>query len=369
MPAPAFPREQSLRPHLGHAAAPKAFTLVELLVVIAIIGILVALLLPAVQAAREAARRNSCVNQIRQIALAQLNQEAATGQFSPGCLLKPGDTPRSGVGRWYDDFTWVHLMLPYIEEQSLQDLFNLDSAALASVNLQARRVKIELFTCPSDEEVFNQPNSNMFARWYYNYAANWGNTGKGQQDINLAMMGPSGLKVDINGDGAPDTGMYQFLGAPFTFGQGVPIRKLSDGTSKTLLFAEVKTYPLADGQEWHGSIGDCTICRGGQGFTTLLPPNVDGDLSNGRIDVTDEFPATFDAEWPVTAQGVSTPPAGAAGYRAVVSRAYTAARSQHPGGVNAAHCDGSSQFFSDDIDEVAWRAMGSSQGSEALAAQ
>ncbi|QDT68786.1 Fimbrial protein precursor [Planctomycetes bacterium MalM25] len=333
--------------------AERGFTLVELLVVIAIIGILVALLLPAVQAAREAARRNSCINQIRQIALAQQNHEAALGRFSAGCLLKPGDQPRStsasggATARWYDDFTWVHLMLPYIEEQALQDLFNLDIAATAPANLPARQAKIQLYVCPSDEEVLNQPDDNRYARWYYNYAANWGNTTKAQRDRSI---------------GGVD---YLFGGAPFTFGRGVPMRKLIDGTSKTLMFAEVITAKTPrPSDQWHGSIGDCTICRGGQAFTTLFPPNINGSQTWEK-DLVDEYCESTD-DVPCLAVPGGAPPEGDPAYYVATNNYYTAARSQHPGGVNTAHCDGSAKFYSDDIDEFVWRALGSSQGEEAL---
>ena len=103
----------------------RAFTLVELLVVIAIIGILVALLLPAINAAREAARRNACVNQVKQIGLAVLNQESATKRFPTATTTTiagvPGQTAADPAGADDPGFSWIVQILPYMEEQQAYD--------------------------------------------------------------------------------------------------------------------------------------------------------------------------------------------------------------------------------------------------------
>src|SRR5262245_27415263 len=98
----------------------RAFTLVELLVVIAIIGILVALLLPAIQAAREAARRSQCANNLKQIALAALNHHDQKGTFPPGCVMSVG-----GASSTADYLTgWTREIMPYSEDQALRDVYD-----------------------------------------------------------------------------------------------------------------------------------------------------------------------------------------------------------------------------------------------------
>ncbi|MEM7317335.1 MAG: DUF1559 domain-containing protein, partial [Planctomycetota bacterium] len=103
----------------------QAFTLVELLVVIAIIGILVALLLPAVQQARDAARRVQCQNNLKNLGLALLNYESANKELPPSSVwpfdTRPGDRANVQLGP-----NWVILILPYIEEQGLADSFDLE---------------------------------------------------------------------------------------------------------------------------------------------------------------------------------------------------------------------------------------------------
>lgn len=124
----------------------KAFTLVELLVVIAIIGILVALLLPAVQAAREAARRVQCVNNLTQMALAIQNYDMAHRVLPPGTLDETG--PINNVAEGYH-YSWMTHILPYMEQTSTYRHIDFDVGAYDEKNAQVRAVRISSYQCPS----------------------------------------------------------------------------------------------------------------------------------------------------------------------------------------------------------------------------
>ena len=125
----------------------RGFTLVELLVVIAIIGILIALLLPAVQAAREAARGLQCRNHLKQLGLGLLIYHEAHGRFPPsGCWR--------GLPAWEASTpireNWVILLLPFIEQQGLHDAFDLTLPTTDNRNMTARGQRLEVMLCPSD---------------------------------------------------------------------------------------------------------------------------------------------------------------------------------------------------------------------------
>jgi len=160
----------------------RGFTLVELLVVIAIIGILVALLLPAVQAARESARRSQCQNQLRQLALGVLNYESANGSYPPGGVT---DGPCCGTP---SKGSWPIYILPQVEEQALYDLYDFDddNEALRDqdgdglVNSVVRETDVPLHNCPSDEETdqLDRPASGPgAARSMYDRGSYRGNSG------------------------------------------------------------------------------------------------------------------------------------------------------------------------------------------------
>ena len=131
--------------HLSRTRRPDGFTLVELLVVIAIIGILVALLLPAVQAAREAARRMSCQNNLKQIGIALHNYHDAHKTL-------PMASPYPFVGAEMGVGVWPALILPYMEEQSLHDLFNFDLPAYHPANRPAHTKVVSVYICPTDPQ-------------------------------------------------------------------------------------------------------------------------------------------------------------------------------------------------------------------------
>lgn len=125
----------------------KGFTLVELLVVIAIIGVLVALLLPAVQAAREAARRSQCMNNLRQVGLAALNFEQVHQALPAGST-----TLRSSIGGPYLS-TWSVDILPFMEQQNVYDLWDPEQGFSRPQNQQLRETFMDVYQCPSDTEL------------------------------------------------------------------------------------------------------------------------------------------------------------------------------------------------------------------------
>jgi prepilin-type N-terminal cleavage/methylation domain-containing protein/prepilin-type processing-associated H-X9-DG protein len=127
--------------------SPQGFTLVELLVVIAIIGILVALLLPAVQAAREAARRSSCTNNLMQVILAVQNYESAHRLYPPGTLEKSGPIVHAPQGYHHN---WLTQILPYIEELNTYRHVDFSVGAYDEKNAEVRQVHVAPFYCPSN---------------------------------------------------------------------------------------------------------------------------------------------------------------------------------------------------------------------------
>lgn len=308
------------------------FTLVELLVVIAIIGILIGLLLPAVQSAREAARRVQCANNLKQIGLAVHNYENSLRSF-----------PVGSFGCCWG--SWMVAILPYIEMKPLYDQYNHNGKwddpdgsyrYSGSLNLPVTRMRIAAYTCPSDTPA---DETNWSGITSHNYGVNYGNTGFVN---NLSPIGPDGQK---------DTHGVKFLGAPFTIADNVggrvqafKIASITDGTSKTLMVSELIQGHEHDlrGFAWWGF---------GSGFMTYLSPNSNQpDVMQSSGYCNNEASRNPPCVGPHTASLPMT----------------WASRSRHPGGVQAALCDASVQFFTEEIDMDIWRSLGTSQGGEPI---
>jgi prepilin-type N-terminal cleavage/methylation domain-containing protein/prepilin-type processing-associated H-X9-DG protein len=313
------------------------FTLVELLVVIAIIGVLVALLLPAVQAARESARRSQCVNNLKQLGVAMQNFHDTHKRL-----------PVGNVSCCWG--TWQMSILPFIEQQQLGDLYEFlpadekfflneyryDEKDLTHDppirNLDVVQSRIATLTCPSDEPqvYFNQMT-------FHNYVANYGNT----NHIGRDHLGPA------------NPAWVKYLGSPFAGddwntqpGTAVKFREITDGLSKTLLVSET-----VQGRD--GDLRGFTWWGWAAGFETLTSPNAsDPD--------TMQYAGACNPVEP-------NPPCTAPSTLANLFKA--AARSRHPGGVNAVMCDGSVHFITDSVDLATWRAASTTQGEEVAAIQ
>lgn len=296
----------------------RGFTLVELLVVIAIIGILIALLLPAIQAAREAARRNGCLNNMKQLALANHNYIDARKAFPPGARGWDGAWTNGGNDR----APYVRHILPFIEEKARNDLFN-DKLGWPSQGANQAKIvaPLQVFQCPSETEtVINTGVGDAKG----NYGINWGARTYQPTDT-------------VKGRG------------PFGWGKFVcKIRNVSDGMSKTLFMMEMMQAPdQADnrGRIWNDADVSSMV-------NALLTPNA---TANDQASLSGSTPTCVDRPdiyLPCTATGVSR------------ANGQIASRSRHPSGVHVALCDGSAKFVTDEIELDTWKAAATIAGGE-----
>ena len=213
------------RLHRSHSR--DGFTLIELLVVIAMIGILVGLLLPAVQAARGAARRMSCSNNMKQLILGIHNYESTFKRLPSGYLHKPGPAGPSQVAN-HMGFAWGSMILPQIEQRGLYSEFDFSRPVFDVENLAARERLIPTFLCPSDtysdgEFVVRDDSSTPVERYATaSYAANWG---------------PSTATVNL------DTAPLASEGVFYRNSQ-TRFRDILDGLANTLALGERTNGPL-----------------------------------------------------------------------------------------------------------------------------
>jgi prepilin-type N-terminal cleavage/methylation domain-containing protein/prepilin-type processing-associated H-X9-DG protein len=310
----------------------RGFTLVELLVVIAIIGVLVALLLPAVQAARESARRSDCTNRMKQIGLATMMYHDARSVFPSAYITRAGGggsmgTPDPTSGDAGPGWTMFVQIMPYIEESSLLGKFNLNLPCWDPSNAAGATTRISSFRCPSVSDdsttysVLAADGSTMytFARGHY-----------------AAMAG----RMNVWDNSSPI--LSNIADGVFYRNSKTRLRDILDGTSKTMFVAE--QTPLHSDSTWVGIVpgsitcpgplfagGDCDLAApqvnvhagpGGDVPPTILPPNATGDV---------------DDCW-----------------------------SEHPAGCNMLFGDGSVQFVLETINPLLWSALATRANGEVV---
>ncbi len=343
------------------------FTLVELLVVIAIIGILVALLLPAIQAAREAARRTECQNNLKNIALACLNYESANGELPPGSI-NTAVVQGSGLG-------WPVHILPYVEESTVSksalETYKTTANAYAdddnngTTNL-LNSLLLPMYLCPSDPDLKYQQEK------YGDSVAAKGRKGMSYAGVSGSYYARTGIctssktpgRYCVSNDVAGLLGPNNYDGLLIQ-DWPVSLQKVTDGTSKTLLIGE-RTYQIRAwmlGAYWVNP-------KDPPGFYTTAPKGPQPATAFfASKNVTDKVLLNHD---PYTGCYIGhdnslgdRPPVPDTTPR-TISVNDLPFGSFHPSGVNFSFGDGSVRLIADDIDTKLYLAMGSRNGEEAI---
>jgi len=331
----------------------RAFTLIELLVVIAIIGVLVGLLLPAIQSAREAGRRNACTNNLRQLAQGVLLYDSAKRIFPPACFNQDYKNQGSWSGDARNRVSWISASLPFLEERELYDRviayskvgpnrYPNDATPLnGAASPYIRQPKV--LVCPSDPNAF--PNA----------AINGDSTNGG--------LGVTNYRCN-RGDIWMDWWWYEWRG-PFGNGGtgscGLRSNRIPDGSSKTLMLAEGVVGDL--GTNVRGGLAIGVAIASGAAPSVCTSVAAGGQLvASGGVSVVTTTTGTSDTlgrrwgdgESLFTAFYTVVPPngpnCGISNIDSTSMWAVPSASSYHSGGVNVAWCDGAVRFVTDTID-------------------
>jgi prepilin-type N-terminal cleavage/methylation domain-containing protein/prepilin-type processing-associated H-X9-DG protein len=316
------------RAHRGRS--PRGFTLIELLVVIAIIGVLIALLLPAVQAAREAARRMSCTSNLKQIGIALNNYQNSVGVFPPGyaSLWKPD---ASDPGTAEDDlghgWGWASMILPQMEQPAVYNAINFGRTMTFPDNFTAQSIRFNSYLCPSDSTkplipVRNEANDQTV---YTVAGANY-----------IGVYGTG----EVGAAPGRGNGMF-FRNSHLSFAD------IADGSSQTLMVGERShnlSYVTWTGRAIGGWLHKTSSFEGGtdqfaadpeESFTMVIGPTGEEDGTR-----TPNHPmAHVEDYW-----------------------------SRHPGGVNFLFGDGSVHFLKNGINATVYRALATRSGGEVISA-
>lgn len=321
------------------------FTLVELLVVIAIIGILIALLLPAVQAAREAARRSQCTNNLKQYGLALHNYHDVYKTFPRTAYACANAACASGSGctSWWKGYSVHSMLLPFIEQNAVYDQFDWGEPAVDNPNYAlCRATRINPFMCPSDSPY---PDTSYLGNTNYAVClgACWGNTGNAVEQNGMFRRDWETAMRDVR-DGTSNTIMAGEIligdgtGNTYTVGDVVysvarvgPIQKPTQ--------TDLETYGAsceASKANHHSHGGRAWIdCRSFETtFTAIAPPNW-------------KWPDCTSDRWDA-------------------GPTLRAARSQHPGGANHSLGDASVRFISETVNFDTYQALGTREGKEPI---
>ncbi|QDU89591.1 putative major pilin subunit [Pirellulimonas nuda] len=337
----------------------QGFTLVELLVVIAIIGILVALLLPAVQSAREAARRTQCLSQLKQLGLASINHHDTAGSFPIGQEMRPTNN--------YTKSTFLIELLPYLEEQTVYSRWDFETS-LANVSndpaISLAATEIGVLVCPSDQfeskliqfrtapSAFPSGSASGNAPGYYSPTSYAGNYGTGSYYLKNSQFAikPNGVYFL--------TGPDATLKAPHSLVQNhqnlkpIRMRNITDGSSKTFLIGEkYHADPFFDtwtsnnsGMKMH-EVSPWAWMGGTKGMAALFCSSAVG-INLLAEDFQSSSNSFFSQD-----------------------RRFNGWGSGHPGVSGFVNCDGSATFLAEDIDLVTLQSLSTRAGEEVIDAQ
>lgn len=347
------------------------FTLVELLVVIAIIGILIGMLLPAVQQVREAARRVTCANNMRQLGLAMHNYESALGHFPPGFTSTPSRDGTAPSGVHIDPTTWnaapgwgwgAHL-LPFIEGNNIHDQIDFESPIWDSSHRDIIQSQLPVLLCPSssgDQDPFtvvdesNAPYSPdgvaSIVLGRSNYVAShgqesaWGSEAGADRsgEVFTNIYSFTTKSVSINGD------VSRVADGPFYRNSKTTMAEVRDGTTNSIFLGEHSSR-LSD-KTWVGVVPGATVHpkfsspeNGPDGAATLVLYHM--GPSGGELDITG-FPIIHPVNFPTFHVGQMF--------------------AEHPGGGNVCMGDGSVQFISETVGLLTWAELSSIDEGEVI---